>query len=284
MDPVTGTLIGAGIEGGLGLLGGLFSRNSAKKLYAQQREDRLNTGVHALEAAKRSGFSPLTMLAAMGAGGNIGGTPDFSTPLASTQLISGAVRTAMDEFTGVNSQKRARDELEMDLAKIKLDTAKIEAQAQQVRNSSIGQYGRGRMGGPVSGQPWVDPKLGLQEAPVAPGREVQVEPQKNMSGFTTVENAITGGPTYIWGEEVGEGPAESLWAFTQMAPQIGYNWAKKWGTAAREASRDKDGKTAGDRWREGKAKAAKEAADYNTAYQDTWKRNAEKLAKQAWRP
>lgn len=140
MDPVTGGLLSAGLKGGIGLVSGLLGGRSARKAYARQRadmlEDRLNTGVHAVEAAERSGFNPLTMLGAMGAT-NLGvQMGDTAPPLASVQLMTNALEEGMSELTGEASQKRARNELELDLAKLKLERAKVEGEQAALRASA----------------------------------------------------------------------------------------------------------------------------------------------------
>lgn len=231
MDPVTGSLLSAGLKGGLGLVSGLLGGRSARKAYARQRadmlEDRLNTGVHAVQAAERSGFNPLTMLGAMGAT-NLGvQMGDTAPPLASVQLMTNALEQGMSELTGEASQKRARSELELDLAKLRLEREKVEGQQAALRQSdsfhSATQLGKG-IAGKVPGQPWVNKKLGLYEPGTSAGREVDVVPQSNKSGFSTYENNWTGGPIYVLGEDFDGDISSMIMAAPQAAPQIGANW------------------------------------------------------------
>jgi hypothetical protein len=112
MDPVTGGLIKAGI----GLLGGLFGK---KKKDPTPRDNLLSQAQGAREAGEKYGFNPLTMLqygqtaGAMGGGG--------SPPLASNQLILGAIEDVADVASGEAARRRSAQDLEMDLAQIKLD-------------------------------------------------------------------------------------------------------------------------------------------------------------------
>ncbi|AXH74965.1 MAG: DNA pilot protein [Microviridae sp.] len=148
MDPLTGTLINVGGK----LLGGLFGNRSAKKAAAKQRaqalEDERLKFTRLRESAELGGFNPLTALAGGGLSG-LSGLPSSAPPLASTEMLSGALSDITDEFTGVASQQRARDQLELELAKIKVDQAKTELvhrQKPSAANNVAGGSGSANLG------------------------------------------------------------------------------------------------------------------------------------------
>lgn len=107
---------------GASLLGGLFSRNSAKKARAQALEDEKQKFVRLREAAELGGFNPLTALQYSGAGFG-SNTPTGAAPLASIEMVQNAITDFGQIVTGEESKRRAREQLETDLLKIQLDQA-----------------------------------------------------------------------------------------------------------------------------------------------------------------
>lgn len=114
------------ISAGASLLSGLFGNSSAKKARARALEDEKQKFVRLREAAELGGFNPLTALQAAGAGfgANI---PSGAPPLASIELVKNAITDFGSWATGAEAKEAARQELELDLAKIKLDQARHSA-------------------------------------------------------------------------------------------------------------------------------------------------------------
>lgn len=112
MGPVAGALV----SGGLKLLGGLFGGG---KKSPTPRKNMLSQAQGAREAAEQYGFNPLTMLqygqpgGAMGAGG--------APPLASSDLILGAMQDVSDVLTGETARRDAANKLELELGRRKIE-------------------------------------------------------------------------------------------------------------------------------------------------------------------
>lgn len=112
MDPVTGGLISGGIK----LLGGLFG---GKKKSPTPAQNMLSQAKGARQAAEKYGFNPLTMLqygqpgGAMGAGG--------APPLASSDLILGAMQDVSDVLTGETARRAEANKLELELGRRKIE-------------------------------------------------------------------------------------------------------------------------------------------------------------------
>lgn len=109
MDPVTGSLIGAGLKGLMGILG--------LRGQPTPRKNILSQAAGAREAAEKYGFNPLTMLQYGQSGGAMGG----GGALASSDLLLGALQDVSEVVSGETAQRAAANQLELDLAKIKLD-------------------------------------------------------------------------------------------------------------------------------------------------------------------
>lgn len=137
------TLGGAALKAGLGrLLGG------KKKPDPTPRDNLLSQAAGAREASDKYGFNPLTMLqygqtaGAMGGGG--------APPLASAELIAGAIQDVADVVTGETARRQAANEMELELGKIKLDQLRGNKGALPGANSvGSGPSPLGRRGGEV---------------------------------------------------------------------------------------------------------------------------------------
>lgn len=107
----------AGIGAILGGVGGLFGGKTPKP-----SANIVSQAKGARDAARRFGFSPLTMLQYGQPGGVAGG--GGGAPLASIQMIVDGLAGVDDEMSGDAARRRAADQLNLDLAQLKLDQAR----------------------------------------------------------------------------------------------------------------------------------------------------------------
>lgn len=221
MDPVTGALF----SGGLKLLGGLFG---SKKKTPTPRENLLSQAQGAREAADKYGFNPLTMLqygqtsGAMGGGGG--------APLASTELLMGALDDFTDAFSGEAAQRAEANRLELELGKIKLE--QLRAGGVQARLSAASAVGDGASPlGPraatvgTSNRAGYTPLSFSTQTDLAPGFDIKTGGINRTSGLMAVNNALTRGDVWMPGD--GSEPwgfDEVLTALAVGAPQVVYNW------------------------------------------------------------
>lgn len=129
-----------GILSGVGSIAGAFGGGSKYKSW-HGRENARNEWFNLsgdLESAnyydavrrgaEKAGFNPLTALGMAPSVGSAAGTVT-QPKLASLDMLMGGLKGISDEFTGVASQQRARDQLAIDLAKVELDKAKAASSA-----------------------------------------------------------------------------------------------------------------------------------------------------------
>ena len=115
-------------DGFLGAIIGAVAKYAiGKKIASDKRRnavsDALLKGTHIRESAERAGFNPLTFLEAT-AGQGFG---DYSSPpLASQELMSGAVEDIVGEVTGSSEAERKRTELENDLLALQVEKLRAE--------------------------------------------------------------------------------------------------------------------------------------------------------------
>ena len=99
----------------LGGLGGIFGKKPTP------RTNMISQARGAREAAEQYGFNPLTMLQYGQPGGLAGGG---APPLASVELLTNGLNNLSAELNGDNARKRQADQLNLDLAKLKLEQAR----------------------------------------------------------------------------------------------------------------------------------------------------------------
>ncbi len=92
----------------------------------------------ARQAAEKYGFNPLTMLQYGQPGGSMGGG---AAPLASAELLTGALSDMTDALTGDAKRRDAANQLEMDLGRLKLE--QLRATGLQVQPSAVANVGQG---------------------------------------------------------------------------------------------------------------------------------------------
>lgn len=116
MDPVTGLV--SSVAGPI--IGGLFAASAAKRARKDALDDQSKQFSRLRDAAIRGGFNPLTVLQATG-GGGFGNLPSSAPPLASIELLTGAISSGIDELNGEAGRRRAADDLAMDLTKVQIE-------------------------------------------------------------------------------------------------------------------------------------------------------------------
>ena len=116
-----------------GAIGSLFKK---KKKAPTPRDNIMSQAQGARDAAEKYGFNPLTMLQYGQPGGAMGVADGGAPPLASIHLISGALQDVNDIVSGDAARRRAADQLELDLAKVKIDQAKSQI---ALDNARLGQ-------------------------------------------------------------------------------------------------------------------------------------------------
>jgi len=212
-----------GIGSILGGLGGLFG---GKKTSAQKASKQAIVGQAdgARLAADLFGFNPLTLL---GASSPVMGSEGGPPPLASMQMLLDGFQSLEDERTGKKAQQRQKDQLELDLAKLRLE----QARSGVIGGGAVNQVGSGRSSlGPGHAQiPTATDSgqdgFGMSSSPLSPEREKQVMPVPNSPGFFEMENRFTGGPINIPGDSEPWGIDELVTAAFVGVPQVAGNWA-----------------------------------------------------------
>ena len=106
----------SGVGAVVGGLSGLFSKSKGAP---SARENTVKLAQGARQAAERYGFNPLTMLqyGSTAGGGGGGGAP----PLASIQMLVDGLQGVDDATSGRDQRQKAAEELEIDLARLRLE-------------------------------------------------------------------------------------------------------------------------------------------------------------------
>lgn len=217
-----------GIASAVGGIAGLFS---SKKGAPSARENINKLAQGARQASERYGFNPLTLLGAgstMGGGGGGG-----AAPLASIDLIVGGLKDISDEASGDADRRRKAEELELDLAKVKLDQARsgvvIPPIATVASGVGSGPSPLGRRSVIQGGEAGATPRKAASSfgAPtvgqnsVAPGRKQEIDPVINSPGVFEIQNRATAGyAVTIPGEGEPWGLDELATAVVVGVPQI----------------------------------------------------------------
>lgn len=209
------------------IFGAVLGLASANKARGQAQEDAFNKFSDLRDAAIHGGFNPLTALEATG-GAGFGAFPSSAPPLASVELLTGALQDGADELTGVAETRRATDRLNRDLAALRLDQARSGVVVDRGVPARGPLGGRPATVGTISG---IGPGTSGGAFPwsirdIATGnRPVRIEPVSNTGGFIEVETPWTGGPVSIPGD--GGEPWEASEVATVVlagVPQVAWNW------------------------------------------------------------
>lgn len=219
------------------VIGGLFQskeNKAARRAQKQPNDNLLSQAQGAREASAKYGFNPLTMMqyGQTGGTGNMGALP----PLASVDMISQAVRDVSDVVSGDAARRRQAQQLELDLARIKLDQARSGVMVypqNTTDNVGIGLSPMGRATatyaqGTVQAAPprmtTAKPSTSGATAnvnPIAPDRKKDVAELTNTSGVFEVQNKVTSGkPITLPGDSEPWGIDELATAVIVGAPQV----------------------------------------------------------------
>ena len=217
------------------------------------RENIMKAAQGARQAQEAYGFNPLTMLGSgAGMAGGGGGSPP---PLASVQLLTEGLEGIDDVSSGDAARRRQAEQLEIDLAKLRLDQARSgvipsQAMASETVSRTPSPIGVAHGTYAATNVRQVPPRLATASAapasalkfeakgknPIAPGRKDDVAPLTNSPGVFVMQNAITGGPITIPGEGEPWGVDELATAAVIGVPQISYNVTLQQEKASREAA------------------------------------------------
>lgn len=283
----------AGLGAAVNIASGLAGMFKKKPKAVTPRKNLLSQAQGVREAAERYGFNPLTLLQ-YGQTGASTGPAGGAAPLASAQILTEGLRGLDDVLSGDAARRRAADQLEIDLARLKLDQARsgvifapapsasaaiggsaalgqrpsVHAQiagAVPVRRSGISNpRSRSAAGSaPVSvpdGDPVPNGKpVPPGESPYAPGFKIKKDEIVRSPGVFEIQNRATGGlPVTIPGEGEPWGVDELATAVVVGAPQVADNFLSR---KYREifGGSDDGPKSSRDYWRDPKGWAEKAA-------------------------
>jgi len=124
------------VAGAAKAVGGLFGLFKKKKKDPTPRDNLLSQAQGARDAADKYGFNPLTMLQYGQPGGAMVSGGGDAPPLASIELLTGGLADINDITSGDAARRRAADQLELDLAKVKIEQAKSQM---ALDNARLGQ-------------------------------------------------------------------------------------------------------------------------------------------------
>lgn len=220
MDPVTGSLIGAGMK----LLGGLFGK---KKKSMTPGRSIVSSAKGAREAAEKYGFNALTLLQnsnlTAGAGMDTG-----APPLASLAVLGDIVEETFGKSSEDEAERREHNKLQNELLRLEVERARgamraVEAGSLAGGGAITGARTVKSISSPVSASGFGAPAL--ENTGITPGRGREVRPQTNESGFIEWDNAVTG-PLKFFGSE-GEIAMEYIQLPLFGLPQLANNWAER---------------------------------------------------------
>lgn len=219
------------ISGALGVasgIKGLFSSQDKPK-ERTPRDGIMSQAQGAREASKKYGFNPLTLLQ-NGAGHGFSQTQGGPPPLASIDAITSGLAGIDDVVSGDAARRRAADQAELDLAKIRLDQARSGVMVGMPTPPVASGPGAGSS--VFTGRPMRVAQSNTVSAPAkfgpkpqwATGRELDVAPVTNSAGVFEMQNPVTGGkPITIPGEGEPWGIDELATAVVVGVPQVAYN-------------------------------------------------------------
>ena len=136
----------AGLASAVSAVSGLVGAKKKPPKQPSPKDNILSQAEGARAAAEKFGFNPLTMLQYGQSGGAMGGGGG-PPPLASLEILSSGLMGLDDVVSGDAARRRQADQLEIDLAKIRLDQARsgvFQVQPQAVHGVGSGPSVLGR--------------------------------------------------------------------------------------------------------------------------------------------
>lgn len=217
------------ISSGLGIIKGIKGLFSKKPKQQTPYDGIMSQAAGARDASEKYGFNPLTLLQA-GAGHGFSQAGGGVPPLASIDAIQDGLRGFDDVLSGDKARRRQADQLEIDLAKVRLDEVRRGVGMSQPSYAP-------RVPGPITGNRAATvvqsnvraapAKFSAGENIVAPGRKEDIAPLTNSPGVFEMENTLTGGPITLPGEGEPWGIDELLTAGLIGIPQVLGNYANR---------------------------------------------------------
>ena len=222
------------IQGGLSIASGLKGLFGGSKEPKQPdiRKNMIEQAQGARLAAAQQGFNPLTMLQYGQPGGAGFASGGGEAPvLASIDAITSGLAGVDDILSGDAARRRQADELELDLARVKLDQARSGVAIAAPRQAVASGVGSGTS--PLGIRPQTVAQSNTRPATAsgfgpkpawATGRTLDVAPVTNSPGVFEMQNPVTGGkPITIPGEGEPWGIDELATAVVVGGPQVAYN-------------------------------------------------------------
>ncbi|HMM08332.1 MAG TPA: hypothetical protein PKA35_04330 [Paracoccus solventivorans] len=174
-----------------GAIGSLFKK---KKKAPTPRDNIMSQAQGARDAAAKYGFNPLTLLQYGQPAGAMGVSDGGAPPLASIDLISGALHDVNDIVSGDAARRRAADQLELDLAKVKIDQAKSQIALDNARlGQMLSEATFGRRAATAHGAPHARVAPPLMAGPYL-GRDVDVEKVPSTGGVAVLDTPLLDQP------------------------------------------------------------------------------------------
>ncbi len=229
---ILGGPVGAVAGNVVGAVASISSQNKARR---QSKQDAANKFVDLRDAAIAGGFNPLTALQATG-GAGFGAYTSSAPPLASIELLTGAMDKIHDQASGAAAIRHQMDVVNLQRAKLALEKDRAAVVAAYAPPSSARSVGGGspRLGGnttvvgTVNAGVATGPQMTWLDKWLYPGRDKSIKPVENLSGTLQVENTLTGGPVTIGGSDGDPwGLEEWVPIVVQGAPQVVWNWGKR---------------------------------------------------------
>lgn len=240
----------AGLGAAVSAVSGIKGLFSKEKKGPTPQQNLMSQAAGARAAAEKHGFNPLTMLQYGQTGASTGGGGGVP-PLASVEAITDGLTGLDDILSGDKARRAAADQLEIDLARLKLDQLRsgvVHAPVARVDTVGTAPSVLGRRAAvyaPSAGATFSRPVFSSASAPpapsvkpvgkpitatgsvYAPGRKVDKTDLVNSPGVFQIENAITHGPVTMPGEGEPLGIDELATMVIIGGPQAAGNYVNK---------------------------------------------------------
>lgn len=198
------------------LVSGIFGKSKSAK------QPKLDLG-HMVKEANDNGFNPLTVLRNGGAATSMsGGQP---ARLSSASFIADAFSRGVEAWSGFDAQEA---QAEQDQLRTQLLQQDLKNQQDYNKKLNSGNFGYQIPRIQTTTRQTANKPPALNNNPIAPDRDLEVDPLKNSPGVFEMDNKMTGGSAItLPGDGDPWGIDEVLTAVTVGAPQVIYKQAKK---------------------------------------------------------